>query len=174
METPPWYVLTGGPCAGKTTTIHALEERGYPILAEPARLIINEKLAEGHTLEAIIADPDWLSSVVRRAHEQEREVPRDTLYFFDRAAPDSLAYYRHFGKEIDEDLQSALRDIRYRKVFLLDLIDFRNDAARHEDPEEAGVLHGLIREAYESLDYEVIEVPLMPVAERVDFILERL
>lgn len=173
-QTPPWYVLTGGPCAGKTTTINELSKRGYPVLAEPARLIIDEKLAAGHTIEEIVSDPDWLPSVARRAHAQELEVPAGELFFFDRAAPDSIAYYRHFGKNEDEDLQNAVREPKYRKVFLLDLIDFRNDEARHEDPEEALVLHGLIREAYVSLGYEIIEVPVLPLAERADFILKNL
>jgi predicted ATPase len=172
--TPPWYVLTGGPCAGKTTTIDALAKRGHPVLAEPARLIIDEKLAAGHTIEEIVSDPDWLPSVARRAVAQEAELPRDELFFLDRAAPDSCAYYRHFKRANDADLESGLTRGKYRKVFLLDLIDFKNDEARHEDPEEAAIIHRLIREAYEELGYEIIEVPVMEVEKRADFILERL
>lgn len=172
--TPPWYVLTGGPCAGKTTTIDALAKRGHPVLAEPARLVIDEKLAAGKTIEEIVSDPDWLPSVVRRAHAQENELPRDELFFLDRAAPDSIAYYRHFNHEFDDELRSATAEKKYRKVFLLDLIDFRNDAARHEDPEEAEILHRLIREAYEGLGYETIPVPVLDVEARADYILARL
>ncbi len=172
--TPPWYVLTGGPCAGKTTTIDELARRGYPVLAEPARLIIEEKLAAGKKIEEIIGDPEWLVSVVRRAHAQEKAVPTTETYFFDRATPDSLAYYNLFKKEVDEELREAMRDVRYRKVFLLDLVDFKNDEARSETPEEAMILHGLIREAYEDQGYEIVEVPVMPVGERAEFILARL
>lgn len=175
METvPPWYVLTGGPCAGKTTTIDALAKRGHPVLAEPARLIIDEKLAAGHTIEEIVTDPDWLPSVARRAEAQEAQLPKDQLFFLDRAAPDSMAYYWHFKKEFDADLTRAIHAQRYRKIFLLDLIDFRNDGARHEDPEEAEILHRLIREAYEELGYEVTPVPVLEVEKRADYILERL
>ena len=175
METtPPWYVLTGGPCAGKTTTIDALAKRGNPVLAEPARLIIDEKLAAGHTIEKVVTDPDWLPSVVRRAVAQEAALPQGELFFLDRAAPDSLAYYRHFGRAPDKDLEAGLVKAKYRKVFLLDLIDFRNDQARHEDPEEAEILHRLIREAYEGLGYETIPVPVLEVEARADYILARL
>lgn len=173
-QTPPWYVLTGGPCAGKTTTIDALAKRAHPVLAEPARLIIDEKLAAGQTIEQIVSDPDWLASVARRAAAQEAELPRDELFFLDRAAPDSVAYYRHFKREFDNDLRHAVTAQRYRKIFLLDLIDFRNDEARHEDPEEAAIIHRLIREAYEELDYEIVPVPVMDIEERAEFILERL
>jgi predicted ATPase len=174
MNTPPHYVLTGGPCAGKTTTIDELSKRGYPILAEPARLIIDEKLAAGETIGQIVTDPDWLPSVVRRAYSQEIEVPNNELFFFDRAIPDSLAYYKLADRPIEEFFQNAMDEIRYRKIFLLDLVDFTNDEGRPETPEQAAMLHKLIREGYESQNYEIVQVPVMPVKERTDFILARL
>lgn len=174
QTTPPWYVLTGGPCAGKTTTINELAKRGYPVLAEPARLVIDEKLASGMRIEQIVSDPDWLASVARRAEAQEAQLPTNETFFLDRAAPDSMAYYRHFKRAFDDDVIRASRAQRYRKVFLLDLIDFRNDEARHEDPEEAAILHQLIRQGYEELGYEIVEVPVMDIEKRADFILERL
>lgn len=167
-------MLTGGPCAGKTTTIDELARRQYPILAEPARLIIDEKLAAGKTINEIVGDADWLPSVVRRAYEQERLVPRDQQFFFDRAMPDSLAYYKLAERPVDDFFAAALDEIRYRKVFLLDLVAYETDHARSETPEEAQALHTLIREAYEGLGYEILAVPVMPLSERVDFILARL
>lgn len=172
--TPPWYVLTGGPCAGKTTTIDEFSKRGYPVLAEPARLIIDEKLGAGHTIGEIVGDPDWLPSVVRRAHAQEREVSRVETWFFDRSAVDSLAYYTKHGRPVEDFFAEAMREIRYRKVFLLDLVDFKNDSGRPETPEEAAELHELIHAAYESQGYEIVRVPVLPVIERADFILARL
>jgi len=174
MNTSPHYVLTGGPCAGKTTTIDELSKRGYPILAEPARLIIDEKLAAGETIGQIVTDPDWLPSVVRRAYSQENKVPKSELFFFDRAIPDSLAYYKLADRPIEKFFQNAMNEIRYRKIFLLDLVDFTNDTGRPETPEQAAMLHKLIREGYESQNYEMVEVPVMPVKERTDFILAQL
>ncbi len=171
---PPWYVLTGGPCAGKTTLIFELEKRGYPVVQEPARLIIDRRLAAGETIQEIVTDSDWLPSVVRLARAQTQEIPRDERYFFDRAIPDSLAYYKASGKEIDAEFRAALDEVHYRKVFLLDLIDFVKDEARSETPEQARQLHELIREGYMSEGYDVIEVPVLPVPERADYVLARL
>jgi predicted ATPase len=173
-KAPPWYVLTGGPCAGKTTLIFELEKRGYPVLAEAARLIIDEKLAAGQTIEQVVNDPEWLISVVRRKKAMEDEVPKDETYFFDRGVPDSIAYYKLARKEFDDEFRTALAEAKYRKVFLLDLIDFVNDEARSETPEQAMILHGLIREAYVDQGYEMVEVPVMPVHERADYILANL
>ena len=173
-QTPPWYVLTGGPCAGKTTTINELSKRGHPVLAEPARLIIDEKLAAGHTIEEIVGDPDWLPSIVRRAHAQESLVPKDETFFFDRATPDSLACYRLAHRPVEDFFQKAMNEIRYRKIFLLDLVDFKNDEGRPETPEQAMIIHGAIREAYVEQGYEIVEVPVMQITERADYILANL
>lgn len=171
---PPWYVLTGGPCAGKTTTINEFARRGYPVLAEPARLIIDEKLASGLTIDQIVGDPNWLPSVVERSYRQESAVPKDELYFFDRALPDSIAYYSLAGRARDSFFDRALKEIRYRKIFLLALVDYQNDSARSETPEQARAIHEKIREGYMGEGYEIIDVPVLPVGERVDFVLNLL
>ena len=171
---PSWYVLTGGPCAGKTTLIFELEKRGYSVVPEPARLIIDSKLAAGEVIEQIVTDPEWLISVVRKALAQYREVPPGETYFFDRSVVDSLAYYALNKKEIDDEFRAALNEVKFKKVFLLDLIDFVNDEARSETPEQAMILHGLIREGYEREGYEIVEVPVLPVPERADFVLKHL
>jgi predicted ATPase len=173
-DNPPWYVLTGGPCAGKTTLVFELEKRGYSVVAEPARLIIDEQLAAGKTIEQIVAHPEWLISVVRRSVSMCAEIPKDGQFFFDRGVPDSIAYYKMAHVEFDDEFRAALAGATYRKVFLLDLIDFVNDEARSETPEQAMILHGLIREAYADQGYEVVEVPVLPVPERADYILAHL
>lgn len=171
--TPPWYVLTGGPCAGKTTTLNELARRGHPVLAEGARLEIEEGLARGESLDQIRSG-DWLQRVVRRQFGQEQAVSRDDLFFFDRGVPDSLAYYRFLGAEPDAILLESIAKSSYRKVFLLELTDFVRDSARNESPQEAERIQQLLYEAYAELGYEIIDVPVMPVADRADFILNNL
>ena len=41
ITTPPWYVITGGPSAGKTTVIDLLSKHGYATTIEEARHYIN-------------------------------------------------------------------------------------------------------------------------------------
>ncbi len=119
-------------------------------------------------------DPDWLPSVVRRSTAQENELPENETWFLDRATPDSVAYYRLGGMALDEHIIKALRETRYRKVFLLDLVDYVTDYARTETPEQARALHDAIRLAYTEQGYRPIAVPVLPVQERVEFILEHL
>jgi predicted ATPase len=169
-----WYVLTGGPCAGKTTTISELERRGYPVSLEGARVFIEEGMAAGLTLDEIRTDPEWFENVVRKQYAIEQALPKDKPAFLDRALPDSIAYYRLTGKAVDGILAEVLAKAHYRKVFLLDLVEFKNDEARNETPEQAMLIHGELREAYLGQGFEVVDVPVMSVAERADFILANL
>lgn len=173
--TPPWYVLTGGPCSGKTTLIDELKQRGYSVFPEPARIVIAAELAQGKTIEDVLADPRGLQhKILAHYLELDAEAPKDQILFLDRGIPDMVAYYRKFNLSSDEVLQKALATVRYRNVFLLDMIEFANDAERYETPHEAAILHEFIREAYTEQGYDVIEIPVVPVPERADFILKNL
>jgi len=173
--TPPHYVLTGGPCAGKTTTIEELKKRGYTVLPEAARTVIDAQLAAGKTIQDVIADPLWLQhAIITHQIELLAQAPKEKTVFIDRGIPDNVAYYRKFGLAFDDMLNNAVEPRLYRKIFLLAMIDFVTDAARYETPEEAQKLHEGIRQAYTELKYEIVEVPVMPVGERADFIVANL
>ena len=175
MNTKSWYVLTGGPCAGKTTTILEIEKRGYPFLHEPARVVIERGLAAGRTLDDIRSPKEeFLNEVVEEAIAQERIASQAVTLFLDRSVADSIAYYRLLNVPITKMLDEAARGAIYKKVFLLDLVDFKNDEARNETPEEAQTIHEKIEKAYRDYSFEIVRVPIMPVVERADFILKNL
>lgn len=175
-QTPPWYVLTGGPCAGKTTTVELLKARGHEVRPEPGRLYFEEQFKQGKTIEELLQDVPKLEREMLLFYAKcEVDNSKDSTLFLDRAVPDCLGYYRVYDVPEDEDLRAALEKTSYRKVFLLDLIEkFENDAVRVETPEQARRIHEAIREAYTELGYEIVDVPVMPVDERVDYILARL
>lgn len=173
--TPPWYVLTGGPCSGKTTLINELKDRGYAVLPESARTVIAAGLAQGKQIAEIVADPLALQHrILPHQQELESQADKEKVLFIDRGIPDNIAYYRKFGLELDDVIKNASAAVQYRKVFLLDMIDFVTDAERYETPEEARALHEGIRLAYQELGFEIIDVPVIPVTKRADFVLARL
>ena len=173
---PPWYVLTGGPCAGKTTTVSEMEKRGYRVVPEPAFEIIQEELAEGKTMEDIRKPPGRFEQLVlARAIAHEQALSETTLTFLDRGIPDSVGYYRHHSLPITPELDAASHDTRYRKIFLLDLVPFRASNGRElESPEEAAAIHEQLFAAYTDYGFNVERVPVLPVAERVEYILAHL
>lgn len=176
MATNPWYVITGGPCSGKTTLIREFARRGYRVVEEAARSYIEEEQAKGKSVEEIRRDQVRVQrQLLERKLAAERSLPKDETVFFDRGIHDSITYFRFAGMpDHDPELEKALRSTSYRKAFLLDLLPFVKDPARTEDPETAKRIHETLARDYETAGLEVVRVPVLPTPERADYVLARL
>jgi len=170
-----WYVITGGPSSGKTTTVNLLKERGYITTVENARHFLDTQRLKGRTVDEVKKNQrEFQLTVLQMQIDLEKEIAPKVQVFLDRAIPDALAYYRFLNLSVDEKLADALRTVSYKKVFIMDPLPFVNDYARLENVEAQLKIHQLITEVYEALPFPVIHVPVLPAEERVDFILKNL
>lgn len=166
-----WIVLTGAPCSGKTSIIRELERRGFSVIHETARALIQAELKKGRRLLEIRADPlTFQRRVLNRKAALEAALPPDRTVFLDRGLPDSIAYFRFHGLDPAPAVAAASR-FRYRAVMLLDRLPLEPDPVRSEDPAAAARLEELLRTAYEALGYPVQRVPVRPLRERTDRVL---
>jgi len=116
-----WYVITGGPSSGKTTTVDMLHGLGYTTTIEHARHYLDLKRVEGKTVEEVRAlRLEFQHGVLAMQLEQEASLDPEATIFLDHAIPDSLAYYRFLDIQPDAQLLDALRHVSYRKTFILD------------------------------------------------------
>jgi predicted ATPase len=170
-----WYVITGGPSSGKTTTVNLLRERGFTTTIEHARHYLDIKRIQGETVEEVRARRyEFQRGVLDMQLEQEASLDPEQTVFLDRALPDSLAYYRFLGLEPDPRLLDALTRVSYRRVFVLDLLPLAPDYARTEDASAQRRIHALITEVYRNLPIPMVTVPVLSPADRVAYILDRL
>ena len=169
-----WSVITGAPCSGKTAVIHTLEQRGYQVVHEVARAYIDNELMKGKTLPEIKSDElAFERHILMEKIRIESTLKKDEIIFFDRGVPDSIAYYKLNGLDSVEPFQKS-REVRYQNVFFLESLRFLADPVRSENEQTARRLGRLIEESYQSLGYDLIQVPLLSVEERTQFVLERL
>ena len=170
-----WYVITGAPGSGKTTSINLLSKRGYKTTIEHARHYLDTQRIVGRSAAEVRKNQrEFQLGVLTMQIEQEKSLSPEETVFLDRAIPDALAYYRFLHLSEDKKLHDALKDASYKKIFILDYLPLVNDYARIEDEEAQKKIHALITEVYESLPFPVVHVPVLPLEERVDFILKNI
>ncbi len=163
------FVLTGGPCSGKTMTLQALGSAGFEVVPEIARALILAEQSKGNRLLPWIDRNAFQLEVLRRQLESESKASTDV--FLDRGIPDGIAFYRIVGLQPPDELIKASQEARYDKIFLLDLLPvYPSDPIRKEDAETSRKIHEMIREIYQWLGYEVIEIPALTVSERIKII----
>ena len=170
-----WYVVTGGPSSGKTTTVNILKERGYKTTIEHARHYLDTQRINGKTVEEVRQNQiEFQLGVIEMQIEQENALEPNDVVFLDRAIPDSLAYSRFLNLPPDKILLEALTKVVYKKVFILDRLPLIRDYARTEDEAAQKQIHELLTEVYESLPFPVVHVPVLPPNDRVDYILKNI
>ena len=167
-----WHVLTGSPSSGKSTLISALSDLGYTTTHDAGRELIDQALAKGKSLEQVGVDsPKFEMTCARSQYAAEHKLDEKKIAFLDRAVPDSLGYFIHYGWPVPPELSKLLATHSYGKIFLLELLDYDKDYARVESPETALAMQGCFKKAYQQLGYEVITIPRDSVENRLKLIL---
>jgi predicted ATPase len=97
------------------------------------------------------------------------------IIFLDRGIPDILAYMHYIGDSYPAFFDHACKVHKYEKIFVLppwkDI--YESDEARYENFEQSQLIFTHLLETYKNYGYELIEVPIGTVEERVKFILSQ-
>lgn len=171
-----WVAIIGAPSSGKSSVIDELAARGYQTEPEVARAYIEERLAAGASLDEV-RGPDGIQHMQRqifaRSVTRDEQLDPAALIFFDRGLGDAIFYYQRAGLD-PAPVWEISRHYRYRAVFMLARLPITADNIRTEDDAAAQQMQDAFLHDYRALGYDVTMVPVMPIAERADFILQHL
>lgn len=166
-------IITGGPGSGKTTLLEALRRKGYSCYEEMARKVIKEQVERG-TDHVPWGDMGAFSDhVYHKMIDLKAELPKEGLCFLDRGMPDILAYLRISGLEIPPHYFESIREYEYHPTVFLapawaDI--YANDLERKEDFYEAHQLSIQLRDVYKALGFEILDLPMAGIDERLAFV----
>ena len=170
-------VITGGPGAGKTALLLALQARGHTIVGDSPRSIIQDRRRRGLSPRP---------SAYEFAHETLRmdianyvqHAATPGYVFFERSVLDALCGLDRIAPLNESELSTWLSQYPYcSKVFLLPPWQaiYVNDVERDHTFEHAESVYRTLQKWYRRLDrYQVIEVPKVSVAERCMYVLQAL
>ena len=175
MTIPSYFVLTGAMGAGKSAVLDQLKSRGFLCVDDPARQILKEQRSIGGSgvpeTDASLFNQLMLSRAISlyQSHMGDRGP-----VVFDRGIPDLVAYADLFG--VDTGVyRRAASAYRYNEVALC-FAGWREiytlDDERKMDFESARRFGEEARETYRRLGYRTTEVPMVPIEERLRFIVD--
>ena len=169
-------VITGGPGAGKTELLLALQARGYTIVGDSPRTIIQDRRRRGLSPRP---------NAYEFAYETLRMDVENFVHhgatpghvFFERGVLDALCGLDHVTRLNETELSMWLSKYRYcSKVFALPpwKAIYVNDAERDHTFEHAESVYYTTQEWYRRCGYQLVEVPKVSVAERCTYVLQAL
>lgn len=161
-------ILSGGPCSGKSSLLEEIGKMGYNTLEEVARKVLTERNGEklGKNEQELRQ-----REIYRRQLDEEKRIDKRSITFLDRSKIDVIAYCKFFGIDfgfVNIDLRE------YDLVFFLEALPFEDDGLRIETAKEAGKISNILLETYTKLGFEVVLVPVMPLDERADFVINHI
>lgn len=171
------YVITGGPGFGKTLLVDELRQLGHVCSGEFARDLILSQQESGGDILPWKNPRLFQQNILQKRIAFFDSVPDGSFAFADRGIPDQLAFARYRGFGTPEVLSTSVQEYRYAPTVFVTppwLEIFANDIIRTETFKEALLIHEIIVETYLGLNYQIIELPLLPLKQRTQYLLQNL
>lgn len=171
LPLPRHAVLTGAPGAGKTTLLDAAQAAGYQTSPEVARTILQQP--GGMALRAV--DPLGFAEAMLEAHarEFERHKAQPSSVLFDRGFPDVVGFLDVSGLPVSPTIDRVCRELRYDGPILRApawAAIYTQDPERIQNWEQAMASDQAVTAAWKRYGYDVIDLPLAGVEERLAFL----
>lgn len=169
-------VITGGSGVGKSEVVAELSRRGYIIIGETARFIlerIKKPMQDFSEEEKTKLQQQILD--LQDERESYFDNSKETI-FQDRSQIDAYVFSKFFGidKLIKFDFEKFSKRY-YGFVFILEpLKNFVNDSIRWETENERNQIHSSCIETYNALGYTTVFVPPLSISERANYIISQL
>jgi predicted ATPase len=169
------YVITGGPGSGKSTLVAGLEKAGYNCSAEISRKMIKAEVAKGSDCLPWLDISCFSDKVIAEMTTAWKASDGNDVTFFDRGIPDVIAYLKLADLPVADSYLTSLSQHPYHeRVFILPPWEdiYVKDSERWQSFEEATAIYHVIKETYISFGFELIELPRVSEAHRIELILQ--
>ena len=111
------FIFTGGPGAGKTTVLNALQQRGFNVMPEVARAIIQTQKINGGDAHHMGNRQAYTALMLEQSIADYLRVKNtDEPVFFDRGIPDLYSYTHQFCGGVTPLVKASIKQYRYNQT----------------------------------------------------------
>ena len=173
-----FYILTGCSGGGKSTLLAALEKRDFLCVPEAGRDIVRQQdLIGGDAVPWRNGSALCELILSKNICNFEQYIEKTEKIFFDRSIPEAIGYDHVLGRLPLAHHIKAAAIYRYNPaVFMLPPWPeiFVHDAERRHSIDDAVLEYDLQKKIYLECGYRIIDVPKLPVEDRVAFVMANL
>lgn len=170
-----FFIITGGPGAGKSSVLEKLKASGYHTVCEVGRKIIKEQLAIGGNAIHFGDKVAFRDLMLKHSLDDfNKLIYKNNIILFDRGIPDLSGYSKLISEPVTDTILNAIKQYRYNSnVFMFPPWEdiYEHDEERKQDFQEAVATYQCIKQAYIDSGYKLIEVPEISVISRTEFII---
>ena len=169
-------VISGCSGGGKSSIIEALSAQGFAIMPEAGRILVREEMAAGGDALPWTDPISFAEKLISRAITQFELAPGGDV-FYDRSVIDPVAFLAQHKMAASPEIKAAILQCRYHNpVFIVPPWEaiYVNDPERPKSFSEAVTEFEPLLGCYRNAGYRLVEIPRIPVQDRVGFILENL
>ena len=167
------YIISGGPCSGKTSIIEALRKQNFICFDEIARQVISEEQDKNSHYLPWINNLAFSELVLTRMLDDIKTSKTYQTCFFDRGIPDLVGYMQYYKNEIPQYFIEHMKNASYHhQVFFLEpwYEIYETDQERTETFEESIKISHSLKTTYKQYGFEIIILKKTSVKHRIELI----
>ncbi len=170
-----WFLATGAPSSGKSTSLRRLQKEGYVVNSDISRDYIVDLKKSGVLFEkSDLYSIETQKILFFLMTADALALDTENMIIHDYSLPDNIAFLKLGGLPVSDEVKRSAMIFRFRKVFLFEPLELVQDGIRTEDREDQEKLFHLLHETYLSIGYQPILVKSDTIENRHKFLLENL
>jgi len=170
-----WFLSTGAPSSGKSTSLRYLMTDGYNINPDISREYIVNIKKRGIPFEKEVLYSEQIQRILFYIMTADAlELDPEQMIIHDYSLPDNIAFLKLSGLSISDEVKRSAMIFRFKKVFIFEPLDFVQDGVRTEDREDQEKLFQLLCETYVSIGYDPVVIKSGTIKNRHKLLLKML
>ncbi len=170
-----WFLATGAPSSGKSTSLRKLQKEGYKINPDISREYIVDLIKSGIPFEKdILYSAEMQRMLFFLMTDDALKLDTLKMIIHDYSLPDNIAFLKLGNLPVPDEVRRSATIFKFKKVFIFEPLEFIPDGVRTENREDQEKLFQLFKEIYISIGYDPVIVRSDTIENRHKFLIEKL